>query len=205
MKEIRSDLQAYINRSIIPVYQKFDKAHGIEHVSQVIEKSLYLAEQTGANKEMVYVIAAYHDLGMRISRKQHSFYSAKILKEDPYIECMFLKDQRNIMAQAVADHSTSLEKKPKTLYGEIIYQADKTLDAENIIKRAIQFGTANYKDYTFTQHVNRVYDYVNSKYGEKGKVKLWIDIPEEHAKLRQLQKKIKDRNYVCGICGKYYK
>ena len=60
MKTIRQDVQAYIEREILPRYDSFDAAHRRDHVEMVIRQSLELAEQTGADAEMAYVIASYH-------------------------------------------------------------------------------------------------------------------------------------------------
>lgn len=204
MQGIREDLQLYISQNILPQYYSFDKAHGMEHIRQVIDKSLSLAEKTGANREMVYVIAAYHDIGMKVSRKNHGYLSARILEADFYLKKWFSDQSCQIMSQAVEDHSTSLEKEPRSLYGKIIYHADKTLDAEDVIKRAFLFGMVYYRTYTLEQQTERVYQYVNEKYGERGQLRLWLNIPEEYTRLQELQKKIKDKNYVCDICRKYY-
>lgn len=202
MARIRHDLEQYVDRNIISLYLDFDKAHGQEHVKQVIKKSIFLAKKMDADEEMVYVVAAYHDLGMKVSRVGHSFHSARILESDLWLSRWFTEKQRRIMAQAVEDHSKSLGRIPRSLYGKIIYQADMIFDAETIVKRSILFGAAYYQEYTFEQQVERVYCYVNKKYGVNGLLKLWIDIPEERIRLQQLQNKIKDKDYVYRICEK---
>lgn len=202
--DVRCDLKNYIVDNIIPQYCSLDKAHGPEHIRQVITKSMFLADKTGADREMVYVVAAYHDIGMRVSRENHGYQSAIILKSDVYLPRWFSGQDIYIMAQAVEDHSTSLGKEPRSVYGKIIYQADKTLDAETVIKRAVQFGTVHYKHYSFEEQVDRVYQYTNKKYGKNGLMKFWLDIPEEHTRLQKLQKKIRDKEYVSTVCRKYY-
>ena len=58
------DLVEFIETSILPAYADFDKAHGLAHVNRVIKRSLELASSVGANIDMAYVVAAYHDIGM---------------------------------------------------------------------------------------------------------------------------------------------
>ena len=58
------DLVEYIETTILPRYSMFDKAHNMAHVTSVIRRSLDLVRATGADINMVYVIAAYHDIGM---------------------------------------------------------------------------------------------------------------------------------------------
>lgn len=202
--EIRIDLQQYIRDKIIPVYNEFDAAHGPEHIWQVIDKSVALARCLKVDCEMAYTVAAYHDIGMKKSRVDHGRYSAKIMEEDIKLRQWFSEEKCIIMMCAVEDHSTSAEREPRSLYGKIIYHADKTLDAEEIIRRAVLYGKAHYADYNFEQQAERVYQYTNSKYGKNGKIKFWLEVPGEKAKLRNVQTMLKDRKYVYGICRKYY-
>ena len=60
MKEI----ERYIEEQIIPRYTSFDRAHSIYHVRTVIAESLALAEHYDVDRRIVYVTAAYHDLGL---------------------------------------------------------------------------------------------------------------------------------------------
>lgn len=202
--EIRKDLQRYVLDKIIPEYKEFDAAHGPEHIMQVIEKSVALARYLDVDCEMAYTVAAYHDIGMKKSRADHGYYSAKIMESDIKLRQWFSEEKCFIMMCAVEDHSTSAEREPRSLYGKIIYQADKTLDAEVIIKRAILYGIANYVDYNFEQQAERVFQYINNKYGVNGKIKFWFEFPGEIDQLRNIQTLFSDRKYVYGICKKYY-
>ena len=57
------DLVEFIETQILPQYAQFDKAHSMEHVIRVVRSSLELARTTGADINMVYTTAAYHDIG----------------------------------------------------------------------------------------------------------------------------------------------
>ena len=58
------ELEQYIERTVIPRYEGFDRAHGTEHVRTVIARSLALARHYDVSIEMVYAVAAYHDTGL---------------------------------------------------------------------------------------------------------------------------------------------
>lgn len=204
MERIRLEVERYINKQIIPQYCELDEAHGPEHIVYVIDRSIRLARKTGVDVEMAYVIAAYHDIGRKVGRERHGIYSAEIMNEDISLKNWFRSKQLRTMAQAIEDHSTSLGKEPRSLYGKILYQADKALEPEIIIKRAVRYGVRYYGDYSFDEQVGRVYEYINKKYGENGFFKSWIDIPEERRLLQKLRDKIKDKDYVCMICQRYY-
>ena len=73
----------FVERQILPRYNAFGESHGLRHVTRVIKNSLRLADVTGADIDMVYVIAAYHDLGMEGPR---SIYGKIVAEADRDID-----------------------------------------------------------------------------------------------------------------------
>ena len=78
-RHVSLDLMEFIEQNILPKYNAFDKAHNLTHVNRVIKNSLALAEKTGADINMAYAIAAYHDLGLEGPRAIHHISSGKIV------------------------------------------------------------------------------------------------------------------------------
>ncbi len=109
----------FVERQILPRYNDFGKSHGLGHVQRVIKSSLALAAVTGADVNMVYVIAAYHDLGMAGPRAIHHITSGKILIADARLRKWFSAEQLKIMKEAVEDHRASSSRVPRSIYGKI--------------------------------------------------------------------------------------
>lgn len=63
-KNVSLDIMNFVEQQILPRYNAFGRSHGLAHVQRVIRSSLELADMLGADIDMAYVIAAYHDLGM---------------------------------------------------------------------------------------------------------------------------------------------
>ena len=82
MEQVSLDIMEFIEKNILPKYNDFGKSHGLKHVMRVIDNSIQLAHQTGADINLAYVIAAYHDLGMSGPRAIHHITSGKILSSD---------------------------------------------------------------------------------------------------------------------------
>ena len=91
------DLVEFIETQILPRYAAFDRAHNMEHVTRVIRSSLELSRLTGADINMVYTIAAYHDLGMSGHRADHHIRGGKILVADARLKKWFSPEQIKIM------------------------------------------------------------------------------------------------------------
>ena len=72
------DLMEFIETTILPRYSEFDKAHNLSHINRVIQRSLQLAQKIGADIDMAYTIAAYHDIGMSGPRAIHHITGGKI-------------------------------------------------------------------------------------------------------------------------------
>lgn len=102
----------YVEKEIIPRYAAFDKAHQEGHVRMVIEQSLKLAEHTPSmNSDIVYIIAAFHDLGLVNGRENHHKDSRTILESDDFVKSHFTRKQIVTMGRAVEDYRASIQDK----------------------------------------------------------------------------------------------
>lgn len=177
----------YVEREVIPKYACFDKAHREDHVRMVIEQSLRLAERIPLiNPDMVYVIAAFHDLGLANGRENHHKDSRKILEEDDFVNAHFTHSQIVTMGEAVEDHRASNRTKPRSEYGLLVAEADRFIDAETIIRRTIQYGLANYPELDRNGHYQRTLAHLNKKYGPDGYLKVWIPWSDNAGNLKKL-------------------
>ena len=100
---ISLDLMEFVETNILPRYNAFDKAHNISHAVRVIRRSEDLAAKIGADANMAYTIAAYHDLGLEGPRAIHHLTSGKILAADTRLQKWFSSEQIKIMKEAVED------------------------------------------------------------------------------------------------------
>lgn len=177
----------YVEREIIPRYASFDKAHQENHVRMVIEQSLKLVEHTPSiNADMVYVIAAFHDLGLINGRENHHRDSRIIPEADEFVRTHLTAEQIRIMGEAVEDHRASNSQKPRSEYGLIVDEADRFIDPETIIRRTIQYGLANYPQLDSAGHYQRTIEHLHEKYGPKGYLKVWIPWSDNAKNLKKL-------------------
>ena len=81
---INEELKKYIDEYIFPEYDKNEPAHSISHIKYVIDRSFELVKENelDVNLDMVYTIAAYHDIGHYIDAKNHEKISSEILLKD---------------------------------------------------------------------------------------------------------------------------
>lgn len=168
------DLVEFIETQILPRYAEFDRAHNLEHVTRVIRNSLELVKSTGADINMVYTIAAYHDLGMSGHRADHHLRGGKILAADARLKKWFSSEQLKIMKEAVEDHRASASRAPRSIYGKIVAEADRDIDSDTVFRRTIQYGLSNYPELDREGHWKRFQEHMQSKYSKDGYIKLWI-------------------------------
>ena len=148
MALIQHELEEYINETILPQYANLDKGHNEKHIQYVINKSLQLAKPYNINMEMVYVTASFHDLGLIKGRDGHAERSADIMTKDAYIAKWFDPSQIKLMKEAIEDHSASLKRSPRNIYGKILYQADRNLEINVIVYRAMAYIKGKFPDIT---------------------------------------------------------
>ena len=183
------DLVEFIETKILPQYAAFDAAHNMEHVTRVIRHSLELVKITGADINMVYAIAAYHDLGMSGPRAVHHLTGGKILATDARLKKWFTAEQLKVMREAVEDHRASASRSPRSIYGKIVAEADRDLDSDIVIRRTIQFGLANYPELDYEGQYRRFKEHMDNKYSKEGYIKLWIPNSPNAARLNDLRRR----------------
>ena len=184
------DLVEFVETQILPQYAAFDKAHNMEHVTRVIRRSLDLARKTGADMNMAYTIAAYHDLGLSGPRAIHHLTSGKILIADARLKRWFSTEQLQLMKEAVEDHRASASRAPRSIYGKIVAEADRDIEPETVIRRTIQYGLANYPQLDVEGHWQRFMQHMDEKYSVNGYIRLWIQGSENERKLNELRQLI---------------
>ena len=186
----------FVERQILPRYNAFGESHGLRHVTRVIKNSLRLADVTGADIDMVYVIAAYHDLGMEGPRAIHHLTSGKILMADARLKKWFNADQLKVMKEAVEDHRASSSRQPRSIYGKIVAEADRDIDVHEIFLRAILYGKENGPDKTVEEHWERFAQHMDEKYSNNGYIKLWIPNSPNEKALKELRNIIEDKKLL---------
>jgi len=186
------EIVAFVEQQILPRYAAFDRAHSLDHVNQVIRRSLSLARQVGADLDMAYVVAAYHDLGLSGPRAVHHLTGGKILRSDVRLRRWFSAEQIRIMGEAVEDHRASSAHEPRTVYGRIVADADRDLRPQTVFARTIQYGLTHYAEMDREAQWQRFLEHMHHKYAETGYVRLWLSTPENQQELKTLRDIIHD-------------
>ena len=186
------ELKAYVEAEILPRYTHFDKAHQLDHITTVIRQSAALADMLAekgveVDRDMVSIIAAYHDLGIVNGRENHHTDSGKILMADPFLKKYFTEEQLVTMKEAVEDHRASAKSAPRSLYGRIVAEADRQIDPYTIILRTVQYGLEHYPELDKAGHLARAKAHLKEKYGEGGYLRLWFPESENARKLAELR------------------
>ncbi len=177
----------FIETEILPRYSNFDKAHGLPHVTNVVRKSVKLAQAVGADVNMAYAIAAYHDLGLEGPRAVHHLTSGKIVTADARLKKWFTTEQIKVMKEAVEDHRASASHAPRSIYGKIVAEADREIEPETVFRRTIQYGLAHYPEKDKEEQWQRFNQHLDNKYSTHGYIRLWIPRSENEANLKKIR------------------
>lgn len=128
-------------------YPDSDPVHGFDHILRVYHLASRLAEQTGADLEIVQAAALLHDAHVapshaqgeaRTAHQQHSAdFASRVLREEGWPASRVAEVQHCIRAHRFRDDS----EQPQTLEAKVLFDADK-LDAIGAIgvARAIAYA-----------------------------------------------------------------
>ena len=200
-----SELTQYIEQTILPQYDAFDGGHKRDHAQMVIDESLKLAREHGADEQMAYVIAAYHDLGLRFDRETHHIHSGEILLADKQLRKWFTEEQLIIMRDAVEDHRASSKNPPRTIYGAIVAEADRQINPTLVIHRTMAYSAKLYPEGDFETLYALSKAHLLEKYAEGGYMKLWLNSERNVRSLEELRAIIRDEKQLRALCKEWFK
>ncbi len=157
--EVNPSLKEHIEKTVFPKYARNDDAHGIIHILEVIRRSFVLnsVNKLGLDIDMIFAIAACHDLSKYIDSDKHHMIAAQEFIQDKKMKKFFNDEQRLMIQQAIEDHRSSKEDEPRSEYGKLVSSADRNTSIEMVFIRSFLVAKArmpeenieDYLDYTF--------------------------------------------------------
>ncbi len=193
------EILRWIEESVIPCYDAFDRGHRRDHARHVLQTALDLARHYDVDPRMVAVAAACHDLGLSLDRKTHHLESGRIIRQMEKLNEWFSRDQIETIAQAAEDHRASSPVPPRSIYGMIVAEADRQIIPETVIRRTVQYGIRNFPEMNREQQFDRTVAHLKEKYGPDGYMKLLIPESPNAAGLEQLRSLMEDRERLFRI------
>lgn len=220
MRDTRS-LERYIYEEIIPKYSGFDPAHQEDHALTVIRQAeklmegrdAWLAQEDSAEEiwkspidmDILLTAAACHDLGLANGRERHHLDSGIVIRNDSRLREWFDEDEIETIAEAAEDHRASGKSAPRSIYGMLVAEADRVIEADTIIRRTVQFGMKNYPELDENGHIARAIEHLHEKYGRNGYLKLWIPWSDNARQLDMLRDLIDDSEGIRNAVIESYK
>ena len=174
-KDVSLELMTYVEKNVLPQYDQFDEGHHRDHIYEVVNASFDLVEDYPARKDMVYLVACYHDLGLQFGRETHHITSGELLQKDPYVTAHYSNEDIQIMVDAIYDHRASNTHEPRTIYGKILAEADRLLDVKKVIERTVLYELHRHPQLSREGQIKNAFDHIIDKYGNQGYLKRYLD------------------------------
>lgn len=186
---VRQEVKNYIEKNVFPEYSKNEVGHGLSHIQYVIDRSFELVKENelDVNPDMVYVIAAYHDIGHHIDSKTHEKISAEIMSKDKGLKKFFSKEELKMIQEAIEDHRASSKEDPRSIYGKIVSSADRNHTVEDCYSRTYTYGKKLDPNATDEELFLRAYDVLVKKFGEGGYAKFYFKDSKYENFLKELR------------------
>lgn len=168
-KDVKKELKEYIEKNIFPKYEPNDKAHGIIHILEVIRRSFALNDtlKLDLDKNMVYTIAACHDVGKYINSDIHEKIAAEEFIKDENMKAFFDDEKRNVIKEAIEDHRSSKEDIPRSKYGKLISSADRNTRIEIVFIRSFFVAKAKMPEYNIEEYLDYTIKRLSKRYSEE--------------------------------------
>lgn len=204
---INISLKKYIEENLLPQYSKNEKAHNIEHIQYVIRRSFELVKQNDldVDNDIVYTVAAYHDIGHFLDPKKHEIVSAEIMMKDEKLKEFFSEEELVVIKEAIEDHRASSNHEPRSIYGKIVSSADRNNTVEQCLERSYYYGKRLKPESTDRQLFERAFEHLNLKFGINGYAKFFLKDAEYEMFLDSIRNVLKDKEEFCKLQEEHIK
>ena len=162
----------YIENNIFPEYSKNEKAHDINHIIYVINHAFSISKNYEVDLNLIYTIAAFHDIGHHIDKEKHEIISADIMNNDKVLKEFFSNDELLLIKEAIEDHRASSSRIPRSIYGKIVSAADKNLTVDIAITRTYLYNRKYFPNLNEEELYEEIYNHLNEKFGKNGYAKM---------------------------------
>lgn len=192
--EPSAEIKEYIESNVLPKYGQLG-GHTGDHIEHVITRSLRFSKQApGVNIDMVYIIAAYHDLGRLVDNETHNIESAKMLRKDEFLKSHFSANEIEMMAEAVEDHRASLGREPRSVYGKIVSSADRDINFENMLSRVYDYTKHIHPEMTEAEILEEARSHLREKYAVGGYAikTMYFDDPDFNSTVNDVENATRD-------------
>ena len=166
---ICKELIEFIEKNVLPEYEKNESGHGLEHIKYVLARSLAFAKQVpNVNLDIIYAVACYHDIGHHIDAKNHEKVSAEIFKNDKNMKNFFTDEEIDIIYEAIQDHRASGDSEPRSVYGKIVSSADRRTNIDDIMKTMYTYRLKHSPHFTIEENIEEAYQQLCRKFAYGG-------------------------------------
>ena len=196
---VNEKIREYIENNIMNQYKKNNYGgHGWKHIQDVINRSFELMDKFSleVDPNMVYVVAAFHDIGYRKDPDNHEQVSSEMFMQDEEMKKYFSDEERKIIAEAIVDHRASLEYEARSIYGKLVSSADRAIDVDNMLRRSIAFQAEKHKSEnpTIEEVIEYSFKKLSSKYGNGGYAKMYFQDDKYEDFLERMSELFSDKN-----------
>lgn len=185
-------LKDYIENNILTRYDKSGDAHPIGHILYVINRCSELSKGYDVDANMLYTIAAYHDIGYPIDRENHEKVSASIAYRDERLREFFGEDQMLIIKEAIEDHRASSKREPRSIYGRIVSSADRNTSVAESLRRTYLYRVKYFNELSDDEIIEESRQHLIRKYGDKGYAKFFLEDKKYEDFLSELRDLLQD-------------
>lgn len=198
MNGINLELRRYVEENILSQYDSNNVGgHGRDHIITVINRCFEIAEEFNLNldRNMIYAIAAYHDIGYREDPDNHEEVSSRKFLEDAKMREFFDEQSIRLVSEAIVDHRASLEYEARSDYGKLVSSADRETSVTNMLTRSFLYQKDKHsaENPTTDQIIEYSYKKLSSKYGKGGYAKMYYPDQKYKDYLKEMQNLLENK------------
>ena len=97
------------------------------------------------------------------------------------------------MKEAIEDHRASLNRRPRSIYGELISSADRNIDVEESLRRIYFYSKEHFKELNEKETMEECYNHTLKKFSEDGYANFFLEDEAYNNYLKELRKLLNNK------------
>lgn len=166
------------------------------HVREVLRRAFLLNRTFSLDLDpnLIYAIAAYHDIGKHINSDRHELISAQIFQNDPKMSKYFSPTDCQRITEAIADHCHSKSNPPRSTYGKLISSADRNARLEMVFMRSFFVGKDRQPNTKIADFLDSNFRRLKRRYDERDPENMFYPDQEYKNFLTEIRTLLRDKN-----------
>ena len=141
-------------------------------VSEFVREKIFRMTEEEIPHSITCITSKYEE---KKDGEKHAIIAARRFINDKTMVTFFNDEERQVIKEAIEDHSSSLAEPPRSKYGELVSSADRNTRIEIVFIRSFFVGKTRTPDMDIEEYLDFTFKRLSKRYGEENPENMFLE------------------------------